>query len=283
MNFSKPVFIMLVAVLLSCSGCSKVTFTYNHGDKLLYYWFNDYTSFNSQQQDVIRLEVADYMRWHRQYALPEYIAFLQGLDTLVRQQDALSSTDVMHTTAELRSLYRLTMTPFIRPAAHVLSTLDSTQIAQLRMTLAKKNRDEREEMLSGNAQENLDKRADKYIRFTEELIDHLSSDQKNKIREMSLSIPFITTSYIEHREAMQDDLISLLNDHAGEDKVATLFSQWINTPPVSTSPQTMEAYDSAMNEMIARIYALLTADQRDHLRKKIAAYISDFQKLHSAT
>lgn len=103
---------------------------------------------------------------------------------------------------------------------------------------------------------------------------------------MSRHIPFVTTSYFEQREAKQGRLISLLINHVGEDKVAAFFSQWINTPPTPASAQerqALEAYDNAMDEMIVRIFGLLTADQKDHLRKKISGYIDDLRQLHSAS
>ncbi len=285
MKLTKSVFIVLVLVLLSCGGCNRVTFGYNHADWLLRYWVNGYTSFNPQQKEEIRHDIDDYMRWHRQYALPEYIAFLQDLDTMVNQKSALTADDVIHIKSEFSRLYQLTSAPLNRPAAHVLSTLDSRQIEELRKTLAEQNHKEREETLSGNAQVNLAKRAERYVHFVEELVGHLSEEQENRIKEMSLRIPFITTSYIEQREAKQAILISLLNNHAGEDKIAALFSQWTSTPQTATSPQeqqAIQAWDSAMNEMIARIFALLTPHQKEHLHKKISGYIDDFQELHSA-
>ena len=286
MNFPRPAFIILALVLLGCGGCSRITFGYNHADWLLRYWINDYTSFNTRQKEEIHLEVDNYMRWHRKVALPEYIAFLRDLDALAKQDGALNTSDVMHSKAEIIRLYRLTMTPFIRPAAHVLSTLDSRQIAELRDTLAEKNREQREETLSGSEQKNLLKRAQGLVHFVEELAGHLSGEQEKKIREMSLRIPFATPFYIEQRETKQARLISLLSNHAGEDKIAAFFSQWLNAPPFLASPQeeqAIETYDSAMNEMIARIFGLLTVDQKIHLRKKISAYINDLQKLHAAT
>ncbi len=285
MKLTRTVFIVLALVLLSCAGCSKVTFVYNHADWWLRYWFNGYTSFNAQQKEEIRRDIADYMRWNRQHALPEYIAFLQGLDTVVDQKSALSAEDVIHVRAEISRLYRLTMTPAIRPAAHVLSTLDGRQIEKFRQTLAEQNREQREETLFDSEQENVAKRAERYIHVVEDLVGHLSHDQEEKITEMSLRIPFVTTSYIEQREARQAKLIRMLVNRAGEDKIAAFFSEWINTPlaPASLQEQkAIEAFDVAMNEMIVRIFELLTANQKDHLRNKISGYIDDLQKLHSA-
>lgn len=172
---SARVFVILALILLGSTGCSRVTFGYNHAGWMLRHWINGYTSFTSQQKEEIRLDVAGYMRWHREKALPEYTAFLQDLNT-ASQKNALSDQDVIHVRSELVRLYRLTMTPMIRPAARLLSTLDNRQIDELRQTLIERNREELEEALSGSEQENLSMRADRYVHFVETLVGHLSNE-----------------------------------------------------------------------------------------------------------
>lgn len=282
MNFTKSAFIILTLVMLGSSGCSMVTLGYNHADWILRYRITDYTSFNAQQKDLIHLEVDNYLRWHRNNALPEYIVFLQNINALINRNEVLNAGEVMRARAESNRLYKKTMEPFIRPAAHVLGTLDKRQIDKLRNTLANKNRKQKEETLFASAQENLSKRAERHIDFVEQLVGSLSDEQEEKIREMSLRIPFATPAYIEQRETKQASLILLLNSNEGEEKIAALFRQWINAPEVSRSPQQQQAiaaYESAMNEMTARIFELLTINQKNHLSKKISSYIEDFQKL----
>jgi hypothetical protein len=285
MAFKRLAYLALALVLLAASGCSVVTVGYNHADWILRYWINDYTSFTDQQREEIRRDIDDYLRWHRRHALPEYATFLRDLSARI-DHDALSTEDVIHVTSEMSRLYRLTMAPSIRPAAHILSTLDSHQIEELRDTLAKKNRELKKELLSGSEQEILDKRADNHIRFIESLAGNLSSTQKEQVREMSLHLPFVTGDYLEQREAKQATLISLLNSHAGEEQIAASLSQWIDAPQASTSAQeqqTLEAYDNAMNKMIVRIFGLLTPNQKAHLHEKISGYLDDIQQLHSST
>lgn len=284
MNFSRPLSIILALVVLTCTGCSRITFGYNHADWLLRYQVNDYSSFNSIQKEEIHKAIDDYLRWHRKNALPEYIAFLQELEAMANRDSALTPSDVMHIREEISRLYKFTVTPSIRPAAHVLSSLDDKQIQQLRKNLAKQNHEQRDEMLPGDIQENLAKRAKDHIHFVQELAGHLSDEQKNKIRVISMNIPFVTRYYIEHREAMQVDLILLLRNHASEDSIAALLTQWVNsppTPPTAAVQRTLESYDDAMDEMIVDVFDLLTPDQKHHLRKTISGYIRDLQKLHA--
>jgi len=283
MNINR-LFIILALTLLCCGGCSTVTLGYNHADWILRYWINDYTSFSTSQKEQIHLEVDNYLRWHRKNALPGYIAFLQSVDAAVNQEAGLTVGDVMRLRAESSRLYQLTVEPMIRPAAHILSTLNSQQITELADTLAERNRKQRKKMLEGSVQEMLDARAERHVELVEKLVSNLSSAQEKMITEMSLHIPFASMAFIEQREAKQARLIALLRDKTGEDKIAALFRQWLTAPEASRTPQQQQAiaaYESAMNEMTVRIVELLTTRQKHHLTEEIASYIDDFRKLSS--
>lgn len=274
----------IVLILLCCSGCGTITFGYNHADWVLNYWINDYTSFNAEQRAQIRIEIDNYLLWHRRHALPEYITYLQDMDAAINQEASLSVGDVMRLRKEGRRLYQLTLEPMIRPAAHVLSTLDDEQITELADTLAKRNQKQRKKMLKGSARDMLAARAERHVEFVENLVGRLSTDQENKITEMSLRIPFASGDFIGQREARQAELIALLRDKAGEDRIAALLLRWLKDPDAYGTPQQQQAitaYEDAMNEMTIRLVALLTTRQRQYLTDEIATYIDGFRKLGS--
>lgn len=282
MNIRISACILLVPVLLGCGGCSRIGFGYDHADRILRYWVSDYTSFNAQQQEEIRHAATDYMRWHRAYALPEYTAFLQHLQVLVERNGELTATDIMHVREEIARLYGLTMTPLVHPAAHVLSTLDSRQIAGLHHTLADRTHHLWEELLPGDEQENLMARAKGHVKFVEWLAGSLSDEQKRQVTALSLQIPFVSGDYLRQREEREAALISLLNGHADEEKIAAFFMDWISQQSYTSRQQATSDYDRTLNEMIARTYGLLNAQQKTRLREKISDYIDAFRKLHSA-
>lgn len=282
MDTRKSIFIALA--LLCCTSCSTVSLGYNYGDWLLRYWINGYTSFNSAQQDQIHIEVDAYMRWHRHQALPQYTQFLQNLNGAVNQDGGLTAEEVASFRTESLRLYQVTLAPMILPAAKMLVTLDSQQIAELGNTFAKKNQTQREEMLQGNEPELLMMRAKRHVELVEQLVGRLNADQEAQITAMSLNIPFATNHYIEHREAKEFRLIEMLNRKDGEEIIAALFKQWIEAPDVSRSAQQQQvisAYESAMNEMTAKIFGLLTARQKHQLSRMISSYIDDFQEINS--
>lgn len=282
MNIKQSLCVILALALLGFGGCSKMSLGYNYADWLLRFWITDYTSFNAAQKEQIYLEVDSYMRWHRKNALPGYIAFLQNVKAGINQSSDLTAGDVMHLRAESIKLYQMTMAPMVRPAAHILGTLDNQQIAGLAATFAERNRKQKKKLLDGNEQEILEMRAQRHVELVEKLVGSLSADQEQKITQLSMRIPLATRDYIAQREAKQAGLIALLKDKAGEDRIAALFRQWLIAPETARTPpqqQSIAAYENAMYEMTAQIFKTLTARQRLHLNEGIETYIDEFRKL----
>lgn len=282
MKIKAPLFIILAIALLCCSGCSVMRLGYDHADWYLRYRINDYTSFNALQKEEIHRQVDIYMRWHRRNALPEYTRFLQDLYDVVQRNGQLKTGEVTRLRGEFNKLYRKTIAPAIRPTAHLLSKLDSGQIEELGNSFARKNRKQKNEMLFSSEQKNLVMRAERNVDFVEKQVGRLSDDQEKRIREISLRMPFVVKYYIEHREHNQAELIALLNNRAGEDKIAAFLWSWANTPEATRTPQQQQAiqsYENAMDEMTARIYELLTDRQKSHLREEIQFYIENFRYL----
>jgi lipase chaperone LimK len=132
----------------------------------------------------------------------------------------------------------------------------------------------------------LDRRAYKTLDFLEELVGNLSREQRQKIREMSRRLPVVRDIYIEQRETNQVRLIKLLSDNAGADRIASFMSRWILTPEATRTAQQQRdilAFETASDEMIANIQAMLTTKQKSHLDKKISFYIDELQNLTTDT
>lgn len=281
----KKLLALIFAIALLCSsGCSTMRFSYDHADMYLRYKINGYTSFNAQQKDEIRREVAAYMIWHRKNALPEYISFLQNIFGVIQPNHLLKKEDITLLRGEYNKLYRKSLEPGIRPAARMLSALDSRQTEELVKTLAKKVRTLREEKLFESDQKNHVMRSERNIDFVSKLVGRLNGKQEEQILELSIKMPFAAKQYIEFREDNQKKLIALINGKAGEEKIAAFLGSWINTPDATRTPQQQQAiqnYESSMDEMTVQIYGLLTDRQKERLRKEVLKYIEDFQYLNA--
>ena len=277
----KSLFIIIAFVLFNC-GCSGVNLFYRHADWYLQHKIDGYTSFNARQEESIHQEISSYLDWHRKYALPEYIIFLQNLNGTAQYDGQLKVEEITLLRARLMNLYRKSLVPAIRPAAEILSSLDSRQIRELGDNLAEENKKQKLEVLDMGRDAYLDKRAYKTLDFLEELVGNLSREQRQKIREMSRRLPLVRDIYIEQRETNQGRLIKLLRDHAGADRIASFMSLWMLTPDATRTAQQqrdIKAFETASDEMIANIQAMLTIRQKAHLHKKISYYIDQLQNL----
>ena len=282
---SVPRFWGIIIFALLLQGCSWVTLGYNNFDVYLRYKIGDYASFTTSQQIVIRQEVADYMAWHRQHALPEYIAFLKDVELLVRQtQPPPSSTDIARLRERVNSLYISTVLPTIRPAANILSSLDDLQIAQLEKKLAEDNSKLEHELIDDNTGKTLEKRAQRTIDFLEKFTGNLNTVQEEKIRAASLRLPFITEIFLKQRKASHAKLLDLLHSKASVKAIADYLSSLILSPELARAPDEqvlIEQFKRESDELVVTSFLLLRADQKQTLQKSITAYIADFQSLHN--
>jgi len=271
---------LLFAFALFSYGCSSIRLFYSNADWYLQHRINGYTSFNTRQEKLIRQDVSDYMRWHRKYALPEYIIFLQNLNGAVQYGGHLDSSDIALLRVHLLGLYQKTLAPAVRPAAEILITLDSSQLNELEHNLDEENREQLNQQFDAGHDVYLSKRADKTLDFLEWLAGDLSAEQKRKIAELSRALPVVGDIYIRHRQENQKKLLGLLRAHAGEQKVSAFLGAWIFTPEVTRSTQqqnAIQAFDLASNEMIVQIRDMLTVKQKAHIHKMISSYIDDMR------
>ena len=281
----KSLFIIIAFALFSC-GCSTVSLFYRNADWYLQHKIDGYTSFNARQEETIRREISNYLDWHRKYALPEYIIFLQNLNGTAQYDGQVKTEKVALLRGQMMSLYRKSLAPAIKPAAEILSSLDSRQIQELERNLAEENNKQKREELDMGRDAYLDKRAYKTLDFLEGLVGNLSREQRQKVREMSRRLPLVRDIYIEQRATNQGRLIKLLSDHAGADRIAALISLWILTPDAARTAQQqhdIRAFETASDEMIANIQGMLTIRQKSHLHKEISRYIDELQNLTTDT
>jgi hypothetical protein len=277
----RSLFVIIAFAFFNC-GCSSASLLYRNADWYLQHKIDGYTTFNAPQEEAIHREISNYLDWHRKYALPEYIIFLQNLNGVAQHDGQVKAEEIALLRAQLTGLYRKSLTPAIKPAAEILSSLDSRQIQELERNLAGENTTQKREEMDMGRDAYLDKRAYKTLDFLEGLVGNLGREQRQRVKEMSRHLPLIRDTYIEQRATNQGRLIKLLNNNAGADKIASFMSLWILAPDATRTAQQqrdIHAFETASHEMIANIQGMLTIRQKNHLHKEISRYIDELQNL----
>ena len=216
--------------------------------------------------------------------LPEYINFLKKIDQTF-QNDGIKKEQISTLSNELRGLYRMTLTPFIHPAAQLLANLNKPQIQEFEKTLKEENEKLKVESRQGSRDQQLNRRAEKTIDFIEDFTGNLSSAQEEKITRMSFQLPFAAPAFMQNRETNQRTIIGLVLNNEGTEKIASFISLWISTPEhtrTSDEQKIIKEMQDATHGMIANIYTILTPQQKQRLRSKLQEYIADLEALRGA-
>lgn len=282
----KIVVFLGLLMLLPVSGCSLVSIGYNNADLYLRYSINGYATFNDTQKQVIKREVENYLLWHRKNMLPQYASSLRDVLLVVQSGRVLKSDDVLSLRLVVRALYVKTLQPMVRPAANLLSELDTTQIDELVLSFAKENNKQRDKYLSGSQDEKLKKRAEFSIGFIENLVGDLTDDQLEKVRELSHKLPFASDLYLRLRENSQAGLLGLMGNKKGEGEIYAYLSAWLIMPEASRSPNEqniLASFERGAEEFVVDAYAMLNQRQKKTLIKNMTKYIDSFTRLASGS
>ncbi len=283
----KKIRVFLVVLLsLHVSGCSIVSVGYNHADTYLRYSINSYATFNDAQKETIKHEVDIFMLWHRKNMLPEYVDFLQQLQRTAQSGEQLKREDATRFRIGVHALYVKIMQPTVRPAAKLLSRLDSAQIEELITSFDKANKKRREKLLGGSPDEQMRKRAERTIDTLENLVGGFSDEQLEKIRGMSNSLPPVSLIYINTREDNQAQMIALLKNKKNEEEIAAFIASWwlaTDSTRSSDARSILRTFENATDEMIVSTYEILTDRQRKTLLSNIVKYIDIVHELAGKT
>jgi hypothetical protein len=277
----KRTLFILFAFALLAAGCNTVSLAYRNADWYLQHRVGDYATFDASQEAAIRLDVRDYVRWHREQALPLYITLLENLNGVAQSAGPLAPSEAAQLRGLLHELYRMTMQPMIAPAARILAGMNGKQVLELESYLTEESRERRQEMLGADREEYLVLRGKRTLSFMHWLVGSLSDAQERKIVELSHSLPLTGDIYLQQREARQRMLVELLKADAGEAEIETFLTDWLYAPEAGNSPeqrQAMQEWDQATNRMIADIHTLLTERQKEHINDLLSSYIDDMRE-----
>ena len=166
----------MIPLLFSLVGCSFVQTVYNQSHELVYWWVDSYVDLQGEQRQTVPVELLAFQQWHRQEQLPQYILWLQTMQTMARQD--VQEEQVCQMQAQfIASLDDLTRQ--IEPAAARLAlSLTPAQMRHLRRKLNRSHEDWRREWVEGSAAERLERRVKKAVERSEDFYGRLDAAQR---------------------------------------------------------------------------------------------------------
>jgi hypothetical protein len=131
--------LLALALLFSLAGCSFLQTVYNQSHDLVYWWVDSYVDLQGDQRQTVPTDLLAFQQWHRQEQLPQYIRWLQTMQTMARQD--VQEEEVCQMQGQfIASLDELARQ--IEPAAARLAlSLSPAQMRQLRRKLNRSHED----------------------------------------------------------------------------------------------------------------------------------------------
>lgn len=273
--------LVLVAVLLVPSGCSRIQFAYKSADFLVARYAEDYLELDDRQLERWEPQLKTALDTHRAEELPQLAAFFD--QTLKASRAGFDASNTRCLVDSSRDLYRDHARLAVGLAAPLLAGLDRRQIDALERRFQTDNADDRIKPGTDPARERR-KRIQRYTKSIEEWTGPLDAAQRQLVAEIAGRMPDTGQNMLDYRQRKQQALLALLRSGADEARIRAFLTDWLvdyrDLPP--DLEQAGEAIAARVQELLIRLGASLNGAQRERFQSRLSDLRDDLLALQSA-
>lgn len=275
---------LAVAVLLS-AGCAAIRLGYETLPTWAFFQLDRYWKLDAAQSDLVRTQLADYQRWHRQNELPQYARFLESVRERVRAQIDVSEVGRWREAADAR--WRVMAKQAAAPLAELALTLRPEQVDRMKKRLAEQNTEYRRKQLPTDPRERQSKRIERIEDRAEFFFGRLTDAQHDIVRRhVEASSTNDDEALYAERLARQQAVIGALerivtSKPARDDaqrQVETLLAQlW--KPRDAQRAAVMERSAAAADALTVALVNSASPAQKTKMAQRLSTWMSDFEHL----
>ena len=267
--------IILIALLVVLSGCSRTELVYRNADWLAYRWADRLLDADQTQSAQWPPLFERVMQEHRRELLPQVVALLDEASALADRGLTADSLDCLWQGADrLIGAHARLIVP---AAAQVLGGISAAQIEHLRTALNDRNVEYREAYLLPDLREREVARIERFARRVERWTGELSTEQARLVEAAVLRMPDIAGDWLRYRERQQQRLLALLREDPGPRVLeGFLVAWWLER--ADREPALIDAYRRSRDgwiQMLAALDDTLDEQQRARLQVGIAELRDD--------
>ncbi|MGV8843364.1 MAG: DUF6279 family lipoprotein [Pseudomonas sp.] len=285
--------LLLIALSLLLSACSRVDLLYRNLDWLIPWRLNDYLDLNRQQQVWFKSRLQVHLNWHCSTELPRALNWLQRNQTLVEQlqpaagpaaservnADGITAALAAQFTELDAALMRITIevTP---TAVELLQGLSATQVSELYAALDEKNQDDREKFIDPPLAAQISARAERMEKRLRPWFGRLSTVQQLRIGQWARARGDQNRQWLDNRLRWQQAFRAALQERARADFPARL-TRLLQEPEAYADPLSLLAYQhsrQAMAELFSDLLVSTDARQRARLTQRLRALRRDLEQ-----
>jgi hypothetical protein len=280
----KTIIIGLLALLLS--ACSAVRLGYDNGPSLALWWLDGYLDLDRSQEARAKPLLEAWFAWHRATQLPDYA---QWLGTWKGRAGGNVTGDEVCRWADLTRERLVTAVERAVPAgAELLPIIEAPQWQYLQKRFTDRAAEQRKDFLQGSRDDRIGASLDRAISRSEEFYGPLSAAQKKLLAERVAASPMEAEVWLAEREARQRELVQSLRriqqepDLARRTAALRAAAQRFMRAPDGDYGARQARWQQHGCELSAALHNSTTAQQRQHLRERLAGYEEDLRALAAA-
>ncbi len=273
--------VLLCLMLTLSSGCSSYQLAYNHMDRLLFVWVDDYVDLSAAQHAVLEPQVQQWHAQHRRTELPLY------KDLLIAARAALQSpplaaglAETWQQDAEARWLaLRSSLAPL---AITLLEQLDLSQQQVLLVTLRSKVDSQRQDYLERSPAQQAEYLAALYRQRMQRWIGRLTSDQDRDLKRLVQVLADTQGQRFGYRRRWIDALEQALIIRSDKPQFDALIETLMVTPQdllTETQRASMAVSQRQRHTYLRTLVNGLSAPQRQQLLAELEALIAAAEQL----
>ena len=265
---------------------SNVPMAYNNAPPMVSWMVADYFDMSDDQKDFVRERVSRAFAWHRARELPEYRAFFERV--LAQAEDNISVEEAAADHRELREFYHRAAERLLPDMAEFLLRLDSLQVRQMESRFNKDNRKIVGDANDGAIEERREKRLERFVTHLEQFVGSLDDSQRAMVAAYIAGQPELVDERLADRRYRQAAVLKLVQSKPPRDEaVAELRRLFIDTESWRSADyqKKLRARDRSLFELISKLSASLTPEQRAAFQKRVRGFMRDITEItasHSA-
>jgi hypothetical protein len=266
--------------VLTKMAYSNVAFAYNQFPPMLTWMIDGYVDMSGEQKDWMRDRVARIMEWHRSHELPEYRRFLERV--LVETSEPYTVAEVAQAYRELRMHYRATVEQVLPDAADFLLRLDASQAQQMEDKFNDDNKKFVKESLKGTPDARRARRVKQFVGHLDGWLGSVSDAQREIVEGYYANIPDLIEERLADRKVRHSETLALIRAKPSREQMVAGLRKLMVDADSWRRPEYLKKLadrDQRFFELLSKVSATLSPEQRAHLQGRIRGYMRDIGSL----
>ncbi len=278
-------FLALALCAASLTACSSIKIAYNYAPNYLSYRLNNYFNLDSQQQQLLDVELVDFTNWHSSTALPQYSQTLQRWSARLDEKKSFTPEEVVVMYQQVQDAILELSLQAAKQLAPIAVTLKTSQTNQMRSRFESDNKDYADDYLKNPTSASTRKKHhSRMLKRYEDWLGSLTDQQKTNLTQLADRRAVTFSLWAKERELRQAALLETLNAQREKDPAQAEAALALYAKSLSDyrNPNLIGQQDSLRRDWAqttAEILNSLTPTQTRYLKTKLRDYAEDFASL----